>query len=86
MRRNPGIVKLKDATFCPTKNDQGYLILLEYMDECMTHFCEKCYKFMSENVIKYILWQVLTIVSSLHDDNIIHRDLKSDKVLFNHDG
>ena len=56
------------------------------MDDDLTNFIEQYHEFYSENVIKYVLWQVLKGLSFLHKKNIIHRDIKSDNILISSEG
>ena len=40
----------------------------------------------SENVCKYVLNETLKGIAFLHKRHILHRDLKSDNILFNSEG
>ena len=61
-------------------------MFIEYMDAgCLTDFIVK-HKKIPEEVIAYILKQILIGLDSLHSHSQLHRDLKSDNVLLNFNG
>lgn len=39
------------------------------------------YKTMNENIIAYIIKQIIKGLKYMHDNNRLHRDLKSDNIL-----
>lgn len=62
-------------------------MFVEYMNggsltDFIYHFSVK----MPEDVIAYILHQILIGLVALHSKRQIHRDLKSDNLLFNYEG
>ena len=52
----------------------------------LTNFVNENAESLPENVCAYILRQVLSGLDFLHSKGIIHRDLKSDNILYNHKG
>lgn len=61
-------------------------IFLEIMDCSLLDVIDAYKHRYSENVVKYILWQVLRGLNFLHSNSIIHRDIKSDNILVNSHG
>jgi len=57
-------------------------IVLDLMDLNITEFCRPEVKY-TENVCKYVLRETLKGIEFLHARHIIHRDIKSDNILFN---
>jgi serine/threonine protein kinase len=59
-------------------------IFLEFMDGgCLTPIVKERRGNMSESVCSFILNQTIKGLASLHKRNIVHRDIKSDNILFN---
>lgn len=71
------------------KYEEGYLyddrlwIFLEYMDAgCLTELLEAgLYVKFSEEVIRYLIHEVLKALNYMHKKKIIHRDIKSDNIM-----
>jgi serine/threonine protein kinase len=62
-------------------------MFVEYMNGgSLTDFIYQYSKKIPENVIAYILQQVLIGLLALHSKKQLHRDLKSDNLLFNTGG
>ena len=57
------------------------LIVTELMEANMTSLCE-----MSEGAAKYVMKETLKGLVFLHSRHIIHRDIKSDNILYNNEG
>jgi protein-serine/threonine kinase len=63
-----------------------FWIIIELMDGCITDVIMASNQTYSEQVCKYILYKSLQGLQFLHNRYIIHRDIKSDNVLFNEEG
>ena len=62
-------------------------IILEYMDQgALTDFVLRNQKNYSEDSVKYCLYKVAKGLDSLHSRNVLHRDIKSDNILYSADG
>ena len=59
---------------------------MEIMDSALTPMLEELEGQYSEESCKYSLYKVLKALTHLHRLNIVHRDIKSDKVLVRADG
>ena len=53
--------------------------------ERVINYCKDGYDY-NEDFIKYVLYRVLQGLHYLHENNIMHRDIKSDNILFNMEG
>ncbi|RLV89667.1 Serine/threonine-protein kinase BCK1/SLK1/SSP31 [Spathaspora sp. JA1] len=63
-----------------------YSLFLEYVAGGSIASCLKSYGKFEENLVKFITYQVLLGLEYLHENNIIHRDLKADNLLLETDG
>ena len=61
---------------------------MEYMDAgCLTDLLEGgYYKYMTEEIIAFVVYETLQALKYLHDRHIIHRDIKSDNILLSQNG
>ena len=81
-RAHPTVLKIFDSF---DYKDRIW-IFLELMDCSLLDIIETYSDRYNENVVKYILWQVLLGLRFLHSKSIIHRDIKSDNILVNSKG
>ena len=84
---HPNVIKVKDVI---DKKDK----LLIFMEYCNGESLSKClYKYTDinnsegfpEEIIRYLMKQIVDAVIYLHDKNIIHRDLKLDNIMVHFD-
>ena len=83
---NPHIVKLEEVK----KSKNYYYIVMEYINggglsECLNKYIKKNDKPFSEEIIQYLMRQIIEALDYIHDKNIIHRDLKLDNIMVNFD-
>ena len=80
------IVKLEDVKI--TKDH--YYLVMEYcnggsLQDCLRDYQEKYDKPFSEEMVQYLMKQIIQALKYIHNRNIIHRDLKLDNILVNFD-
>ena len=86
---HPNIVHLEDLKV----DNKYYYIVMEYINGGSLTDCLKNYqkrnngKSFPEEIVQYLMRQIVDAVKYLHDKNIIHRDLKLDNIMvsFNND-
>lgn len=81
---NPYVVKLYD---CFEDNNKIYIIM-EYIPNGTLESFIKNNKgnFLSQEIVMHIFYQILGGLNYLHSNDIIHRDIKPDNILFNENG
>ena len=57
-------------------------IILEYAKGCIFNFVESLTTGFSENTCKFIFYQLILAIKSLHEKGICHRDIKLENMLF----
>ena len=83
---HPNIVKFKGLI--EYKSD--YYLLIEYcnggsLERAMKYYMEKYNKPVPENIVRYFIKSILMGIFYLNQNNIIHRDIKSDNILLQYD-
>ena len=60
---------------------------MDYMEGgSLEKIVQRNYETFSDEFIKYTLWCTAQGIKDLHDRSVLHRDIKSDNILFNLDG
>jgi p21-activated kinase 1 len=81
----PNIVEFHDAFWLETNGGGTLFLVLEYMDGgCLTDVAYETV--MRERQIAVVCHEVLQAIIYLHDNGIIHRDIKSDNIWLGIDG
>ena len=66
--------------------DRRY-VFLEYMEgRSISEIVESRYLHYDEDFIKYTIWCVAKGLKEMHDEDVLHRDLKADNILCRPDG
>ena len=81
---HPNIVHLEDLKY----DNKYYYVVMEYINGGSLSECLKKYKLMngksfSEDIVQYLMRQIVSAVKFIHSKNIIHRDLKLDNIMVN---
>ena len=79
---HPNIVKL----FTIKETSQYMYIVTEYcngggLSDCLEAYKQKYNSSFPENVVQYLMRQIMSGIKYLHDNRILHRDLKLDNIL-----
>eukprot|EP01018_Ginkgo_biloba_P029667 Gb_20773 [translate_table: standard] len=82
--RHPSIVDLKEVVV-GSKLDQVFMVM-EYMEHDLRRFMETTKQPFSQSEVKCLMLQLLEGVNYLHDNWILHRDLKMKNLLLNNRG
>ncbi|TKY55310.1 Cyclin-dependent kinase G-2 [Spatholobus suberectus] len=80
---HPSIVNVKEVV---VDDFDGTFMVMEYMEYDLKGLMEAKKQPFSISEIKSLIQQLLEGVKYLHDNWVIHRDLKSSNILLNHDG
>jgi serine/threonine protein kinase len=82
LKNHPNIVKFKDTRI--TKN--YYYIIMEYvygydLTKCFDIYKQKNGRPFSEEVVQYLMRQIVSALKYMHHNNIIHRDLSFNNIM-----
>ena len=70
-------------------NDNYYLVCELFnggsLNECLDKYRKIHRKPFTEEIVQYLMRQIVDAIKYLHAQHIIHRDLKLDNILFNYD-
>ena len=62
-------------------------LILEFMDRgSLTNVIRSCFRRYSEDFCKYIVYKAVLGLKQMHEKNVLHRDIKSDNILFSNTG
>ncbi len=83
---HPNIVKLYDVK----ETSSCYYLVTEYcngggLSDCLENYQEKHNKPFPEEVVQYLMKQIVSALAYLHKKTILHRDLKLDNILVHFD-
>jgi len=83
---HPSIVDVKEVVVDDNDNDDGTYMVMEHMQHDLKQILESKSQPFSMGEIKSFMKQLLEGVKYLHDNWILHRDLKTSNILLNKDG
>ena len=83
---HPNIVKLEEVK----KSKDHYYLVMEYINggglsDCLKKYMKKYNKAFSEEIVQYLMYQIIEALNYIHSLKIIHRDLKLDNIMINFD-
>ena len=83
---HPNIVKLRDVT----KTKKHFYLVLEYcnggeLKNALDKYKLKYNKAFSEEIVQYLMRQIMDAMNYLHSRKIMHRDIKLENILLNYD-
>ena len=83
---HPNIVKLEEIKM----DENNYYIVMEYINggelsDYLKKYIEKYGKPFSEEIVQYLMKQIISALIYIHDLNIIHRDLKLENIMVDFD-
>ena len=83
---HPNIVKLEEIKM----DENNYYIVMEYINggelsDYLKKYIDKYGNPFSEEIVQYLMKQIISALIYIHDLNIIHRDLKLENIMVNFD-
>ena len=83
---HPNIVHLEDVK----KDDKNYYIVMEYVNggslsDCLKNYKNKYGRAFPEEIVQFLMRQIVDAIRYIHQRNIIHRDLKLDNIMVSFD-
>ena len=86
MLNHPNIVKLEEEI----KYQNSIYIIMEYINggsllEQVRKYKNKYQKGFPEEIVQYLMKQIISALIHIHDNNIIHRDLKLENIMVHFD-
>lgn len=81
------LIKCVDLYYYGPARTKSIYIVLELMDQgSMDRIVTRDYENYSEDFCRYSLYKVALGLSKMHRHNVLHRDIKSDNVLYSRKG
>ncbi|KAK3040604.1 hypothetical protein RJ639_026925 [Escallonia herrerae] len=81
---HPSIVEVREVVM--DANLDGVYMVMEYMEHDLKGLMANMKHRLSQGEVKYLMLQLLQGVKFLHDNWVLHRDLKASNLLLNNDG
>ena len=82
---HPNICKLVDVK----KSKDHYYIMMEYVNggclsDCLEKYQQKYNTSFSEEIVQYLMRQIIDAFKYIHENNIMHRDIKLPNIMINY--